>query len=100
MRSRQKQLYEMRRLEYLLENKLGEIGAYKEEIRGLREINSLCAAFILYYLKRESSFEGNAMVTRIGKGEISDLVGKYRVGCVSDGNFYKITLEEKENEKA
>ena len=40
------------------------------------------------------------MVTRIGKGEISDLVGKYRVGCVSDGNFYKITLEEKENEKA
>ncbi len=100
MKSKQKQLYESRRLEYLLENKLGEIEAYKEEIRGLREINSLCAAFILYFLKRESRSEGGTLTVRIAKDDISGLVGKYSVGCVSDGDFYKITLEEKENEKA
>ncbi len=100
MKSKQKQLYEKRRLEYLLENKLGEIEAYKEELRGLREINSLCAAFILYFLKQESHTEDGSLTARIAKEDISNLVGKYSVGCVSDGEFYKITLGEKENEKA
>ena len=100
MKSKQKQLYEKRRLEYLLENKLGEIEAYKEEIRGLREINSLCAAFILYFLRRESRDVDGVMTVQIAKNEISELIGKYGVGCVSEGNCYKVTLEEKENEKA
>ncbi len=100
MKPYQKQLYEKKRLEYLLENKLGEIEAYKEEIRGLREINSLCAAFILYFLSKEGATEDGSLVTRIAKEDISGLVSKYSVGCVSDGDFYKITLEEKTNEKA
>lgn len=100
MKLKQKQLYEKRRLEYLLENKLGEIEAYKEEIRGLREINSLCAAFILYFLRRESRDVDGVMTAQIAKDEISEIIGKYGVGCVSEGNCYKVTLEEKENEKA
>ena len=100
MKSKQKQLYEVGRLKYLLENKLGEIEIFKEEINGLREINSLCAAFILYFLANKSLPEDGGLVTRIAKSDIAGLVGKYSVGCVSDGDFYKITLEEKLNEKA
>ena len=100
MNSKRKQLYERKRLEYLLENKLGEIEAYKEELLGQREINSLCAAFILYFLSAKGLPEEDCIVTRINKSDISGLVGKYNVGCVSDGDFYKITLEEKKNEKA
>ena len=99
-KSKQKQLYEVGRLKYLLENKLGEIEIYKEEIKGLREINSLCAAFILYFLTENGLSEDGALVTRIAKSDISGLVGKYDVGCVSDGELYKITLEEKPDEKA
>lgn len=100
MKPYQKQLYEKRRLEYLLENKLGEIEAYREELGGLREINSLCAAFILYFLSDSGSGADGETMTMIEKKKIAGLVGRYSVGCVSDGDFYKITLTERQNEKA
>ena len=77
------------RLEYLRKCKKAENDALSQEIKALREINSICASYIVYLMSRLTESKSDV---NIKKAEINNIVGKYFVSCKDSDDSYKITL--------
>ena len=92
-----KNLYEISRLNYLLENKKREISLLRDELKGISEINSLCSAFIMYFIESCCTEVDGVFSTRIPKDKISSFVGKYYAKCAADGTDYTVSLYPRES---
>lgn len=79
------------RLEYLLKCKNAENAALSEEIKALRQINSICASYIVYLMSRLAQKSDDVTIK---KAEINNIVGKYFVSCEDSGDSYKICLKK------
>ncbi len=88
--------YELGKTEYILKRKLCELDALKKEVCGLNEVNSLCAAFLLYALAKEAHFVDGRLESEIKKCDVNSLVGKYSASASDGGDYYKITFTERE----
>ena len=85
------------RLEYLLGRRELELESLKGELNGEREVNSLCAAFIMYLLLQnsESRNEGGVLQSEVNKAEVNELVGKYFAACEDGGDVYRVIFTER-----
>lgn len=85
------------RLEYLLGRRELELESLKEELNGEREVNSLCAAFIMYLLLQnsESRNEGGVLQSEVNKADVNELVGKYFAACEDGGDVYRVVFTER-----
>ena len=84
------------RLEYLLGRRELELEQIREELKGEREINSLCAAFLMYMLIKHSSTGERVLSYEINKEEANLLVGKYFSMCEDTGDKYRLSFLERD----
>ncbi|MBO7149252.1 MAG: hypothetical protein J6V93_05275 [Clostridia bacterium] len=84
------------RLEYLLGRRELEIEGLREELRGEREINSLCAAFLMYMLINHSKKGEKVLSYEINKEEANLLVGRYFSMCEDTGENYRLSFLERD----
>ncbi|MBQ7821169.1 MAG: hypothetical protein IJ391_02680 [Clostridia bacterium] len=82
-------IYEKARLEYLIERRELELEAVKNELDGEREINSLCAAFMMYLLIKSGKGDESIITAEVNKQELNALVGKYFAACEDNGDTYR-----------
>ncbi|MBQ4137865.1 MAG: hypothetical protein IJD67_07105 [Clostridia bacterium] len=84
------------RLEYLLGRRELELEGLREELKGEREINSLCAAFLMYMLIKHSERNEKVLSYEINKEEANLLVGRYFSMCEDTGEKYKLSFLERD----
>lgn len=87
---------EVMRLEYLLKRKGVELEAALSELQGQREVNSLCAAIIMYLLSRWAKENDGVLTCEINKAAVADFVGKYFAVCEDGGDNYKVIFTERD----
>lgn len=83
------------RLEYLLGRRELELEKTKSELKGEREVNSLCAAFLMYMLIKHSNSDGTLLSYEVDKEEANLLIGRYFAMCEDKGNTYKLNFCER-----
>lgn len=98
MKQNQKKSYEKDalRLEYLLKRRELELDAVRGELKGEREVNSLCAAFIIYLISKLGWLSGDDLVAEIKKAEVNKVVGNYFASCDDNGDSYRVILNPRE----
>ncbi len=84
------------RLEYLLKRRDLELDAVRGELKGEREVNSLCAAFIIYLISKLGWLSGDDLVAEIKKAEVNKVVGNYFASCDDNGDSYRVILSPRE----
>lgn len=87
--------YEKCRLEYLLNKRTLELDTVKEALTGEREVNSLCAAIIIYLMSKLSPPENGESTLELDKSAVNSFVGKYFARTEDGGDTYKVTLSER-----
>lgn len=92
--------YEAGRLEYLLKRKSLELEKALDMHRGEREVNSLCAAFIMYLLAKEAKEADGKLTCEVNKDEVNALVGKYFAVCEDGGDTYRVIFTERDKDDA
>ncbi len=83
------------RLEYLLKRRSLELDDVRGELKGVREVNSLCAAFIMYLISKASTESDGNYFAELDKKEVNEFVGRYFATVEDGGDTYKVTLSER-----
>lgn len=86
---------ELLKLEYLIKRRSLELDAVRGELKGEREINSICAAFIYYLISELSENNGDDYSVLFEKARVNELVGKYFALVEDTGDAYKVVLSER-----
>lgn len=90
--------HEIGRLKYLLGRRELELEQIKSEIEGEHEVNSICAAYLMYLMLESGKNDGDDIVCEIDKSELFKHIGRYFTYCENTGDAYKLTFIERKDE--
>jgi hypothetical protein len=90
---------EIARFDYLLKRKTLELDKALSELSGQKEVNSICAAIIMYLLSRWAREKDGVLTSEINKAAVADFVGKYYAVCEDGGDNYKVNFTERDCDK-
>lgn len=89
---------EFGRLKYLLGRRELELEQAKSEIAGEREVNSICAAYLMHLMLEAGKRENGEIVCEIVKNGLFEHIGRYFTYCEDTGDTYRLTFIERKNE--